>query len=128
MESFLCIFMEKCHIMFCKTSITVFLISVFCLNLVSGQKIFSCDNKYDADFKIYVVENKYDADLLVFKVENKYDAEGNKGLWFFVENKYDADKKIFFTDNKYDADLLIFFTDNKYEAGWSIRTKMYLLF
>lgn len=106
----------------------ILLIATFWFNSISAQRIFSCDNKYDADFKAFVVENKYDADLLVYKTENKYDAEGNKGLWFFVENKYDSNKKIFFEENKYDADLLIFFTDNKYDAGWRSRTKMYLLF
>jgi hypothetical protein len=98
------------------------------LSSLSAQKIYSCDNKYDADFRVFVVENKYDADLLVYKVANKYDAEGNNGLWFFEENRYDANKTIFFSEDKYDADLLIFFTDNKYDAGWRIRTKMYLLY
>lgn len=93
-----------------------------------SQKIYSCDNKYDADFKVFVVDNKYDADLLVYKLENKYDAKDNKGLWFFTESKYDADKLIFFSDSKYDADLLIFFVESKYDSGWREKQKIHLLY
>lgn len=107
--------------------IVLIMFSVFSLQVLA-QRIYSCDNKYDADFIVFVADNKYNADLLVYKVENKYDATENKGLWYFVENKYDADKKIYFTDNKYDADLLIYFVENKYSAEWRMRNKMYLLF
>lgn len=59
-----------------------------------AQKVFSCNNRYDAPIKVFVVENRYDADLLVYKVSNAYDADGNKGLWYFCANKYDAKKTI----------------------------------
>lgn len=108
-------------------SLFLILFSVLSLQAFS-QKIYSCDNKYDADFIVFVAENKYDADLLVYKVETKYDAVENKGLWFFVENKYDADKLIYFADNKYDADLRVYFVENKYSAEWRDRSKMHLLF
>ena len=36
-----------------------------------SQKIFSCESKYEADFKVFVVDSKYDADLVVFKVDSK---------------------------------------------------------
>lgn len=93
-----------------------------------AQKVYSCNNRYDADIKVFVVENRYDADLLVYKVDNAYDAEGNKGLWFFCSNKYDAKKTIWFADNKYDADLLIYFVENRYDAGWREKVKMHLLY
>jgi len=93
-----------------------------------SQKVFSCNNRYDADIKVFVVENRYDADLLVFKVSNEYDADGNKGLWYFCKNRYDAKKKIWFAENKYDADLLICFVKNKYDAGWREKEKMHLLY
>ena len=95
---------------------------------VNAQKVFSCNNRYDADIKVFVVSNRYDADLLVYKVSNMYDADGNKGLWYFCQNKYDARKKIWFAENKYDADLLIFFVENKYDAGWREKEKMHLLY
>ncbi len=95
---------------------------------VFAQKIFSCESKYEADFKVFVVDSKYEADLCVYKVQSKYEAEDNKGLWYFVESKYEADKKIYFTDSKYDADLLIYVVDSKYEAEWRERQKMHLLF
>lgn len=94
---------------------------------VHAQKIFSCENRYDADFKVYVVKNRYDADLLVYKVSNRYDVDTD-GRWYFVENRYDADKKIWFAENRYDADLLIFFVENRYDAGWRNRSKMHLVF
>ena len=94
----------------------------------SAQKIYSCDSKYEADFKVFVADSKYEADLCVYKVDSKYEAEDNKGLWFFVKSKYEADKKIYFTDSKYDADLLIYFVDSKYEAEWRERQQMHLLF
>jgi hypothetical protein len=100
---------------------------LFILKPATGQKIYSCDNCYDADFKVFVVDNRYDADLLVFKVDNQYDVN-NDGLWFFVDNRYDAKKKIYFCDNRYDADLLIFFVDNRYDAKWVKRSKMPLIF
>lgn len=109
-------------------SILIIILTGFLSERTQGQKIFSCENKYDADFIVFVTENKYDADLWVFKTESKYDAEGNKGLWYFTESKYDAEKKIYFTENKYDADLLIFFSESKYDAGWKNRAKMHLLF
>ena len=86
-----------------------------CSIKANAQKIFSCNNRYDADIKVFVVENRYDADLLVYKVKNAYDADGNKGLWFFCANRYDATKKIWFADNKYDA-------------GWREKEKMHLLY
>ena len=95
---------------------------------VSAQKVFSCNNSYDADIKVFVVENRYDADLLVHKVSNSYDADGNKGLWYFCENKYDAKKTIWFAENKYDAKLLIYFVEDKYDAGWREKAKMHLLY
>lgn len=94
---------------------------------VSAQKIFSCTNRYDADFKVFVVKNRYDADLLVFKIDNRYDTDTD-GRWFFVENRYDADKKIWFSESRYDADLLIFFVENRYDIGWKNRSKMHLIF
>ena len=103
------------------------LIAISPINL-PGQKIYSCESKYDADVKIFVVESKYDADLLVYKEESKYNADGNKGLWFFTESKYEADKKIYFTESKYDADLLIYFVESKYDAQWRERSKMYLMY
>ena len=80
-----------------------------------SQKVFSCNNRYDAD-------------LLVFKVSNAYDADGNKGLWYFCKNKYDAKKIVWFAENKYDADLLVCFVENKYDAGWREKEKMLLLY
>jgi hypothetical protein len=99
-----------------------------CFLTAAAQKIYSCNNRYDADIKAFVVDNRYDADLLVYKVRNAYDADGNKGLWYFCENKYDANKLIWFADNKYDADLLIYFVENKYDAGWREKVKMHLLY
>lgn len=93
-----------------------------------AQKIYSCNDRYDADIKVFVVGNRNDADLLVYKVEHSYEAEGNKGLWFFCQNKYDSKKNIWFADNRYDADLLIFFVENRYDAGWKDKKKMYLLY
>lgn len=99
-----------------------------CFKEAIAQKVYSCNNRYDADIKVYVVENRYDADLLVYKVKNAYDVDGNKGLWYFCENRYDAKKKIWFAENKYDADLLICFVENKYDAGWREKEKMHLLY
>ncbi len=109
------------------TSGMTLLIFVFSMPAIS-QKVFSCNNRYDADIKIFVVENRYDADLLVFKVSNAYDADGNKGLWYFCKNKYDAKKIVWFAENKYDADLLVCFVENKYDAGWREKEKMHLLY
>jgi len=97
------------------------------LNPAAGQNMYSCDDRYDADFKVFVVDNRYDADLLVFKVDDQYDVNKEGLFWFFVDNRYDAKKKIYFCDNRYDADLLIFFVDNRYDAKWVKRSKMPLL-
>ena len=95
--------------------------------IASAQKIFSCQSRYDADFKVFVVSNRYDADLLVYKVDSQYDTDTD-GRWFFVDNKYNADKKIWFSESRYDADLLIFFVENRYDIGWKNRSKMHLIF
>ena len=107
--------------------LTLFL-SLSIVQSAFAQKVFSCNNKNDADIKVFVVENRYDADLLVYKVSNAYDADGNKGLWFFCKNKYDAKKSVWFAENKYDADLLICFVQNKYDAGWRKKEKIQLLY
>jgi|GEM_PF-166026 len=93
-----------------------------------GQKIFSCDSKYDADFSVFVTDSKYDADLWVYKVQSRYDTGSNQGWWFFIDSKYDADKRIFFAGSRYDADLVVYFVESRYDAGWNKRTKMHLLF
>ena len=110
-----------------KKLLIAFLFTISVVSFVNAQKIFSCENRYDADFKVYVVKNRYDADLLVFKVSNRYDVDTD-GRWYFVENRYDADKKIWFAENRYDADLLIFIVENRYDAGWRNRSKMHLVF
>ena len=33
---------------------------------VDAQKVFSCNNRYDADIKVFVVENRYDAPICWF--------------------------------------------------------------
>lgn len=108
--------------------VCVFFCLVTSINVLSAQKVFSAQNKYDAHVKVYVVQNCYNADLLVYRVENRYEAQGNKGLWFFTQNRYDADKIIFFTENRYEADLLIFFVNNRYDAGWRNNAKKYLMY
>ena len=100
----------------------------FISSSLKAQKVYSCDNKYDADVIIFVVDSRYDADLLVYKVASRYDTGSNEGLWHFVESKYDADKKVYFTGSKYDADLLIYFVDSRYDAGWRNKERIYLLY
>jgi hypothetical protein len=53
--------------------IAAFLLYIFNNPLLS-QKIYSCENKYDAEKKIFFTDNKYDADLLICVIKNKYDA------------------------------------------------------
>jgi hypothetical protein len=96
--------------------------------LASAQKMYSCNQAYEADLKVFVVNQKYEADLCVYRAAQKYEAVDNKGLWFFTEHKYEADKKIFFANQKYEAKLLIYFVKNKYEAGWQKKEKQYLLY
>lgn len=91
---------------------------LICSTLASAQKMYSCNQAYEADLKVYVVNQKYEADLCVYRAAQKYEAVENKGFWFFTEHKYEADKKIFFANQKYEAKLLIYFVKNKYEAGW----------
>jgi len=110
-----------------KRTILFLLLILFTSLNTKAQLFFSCENRYDADFKVFIVENRYDADLLVYKVENRYDVDKD-GRWFFVENQYDADKKIWFAENRYDADLLIFFVENRYDAGWKKRSKIHLIY
>lgn len=113
----------------CRLQLILFIFSFFFItHLIKAQKIYSCDNRYDADVKLYVVDSKYDADLLVYKEDSKYNATGNEGLWYFVESRYDADKKVYFTDSKYNADLLIYFVESRYDAGWRNKERIYLLY
>ena len=110
-----------------KKYLTILGLLLLFMRPAEAQKMYSCNNSYDADFKVYVVDNRYDADLLVYKVNNRYNTS-NDGLWYFVENRYDADKKIFFAGNRYSADLLIFFVQNRYDAGWKNKSKMHLIY
>ena len=71
----------------------LFILLFACSIPANAQKVYSCNNRYDADIKIFVVENRYDAELLVFKVSNTYDADGNKGLWFFLYKQVQCHKK-----------------------------------
>ena len=45
----------------------------------SGQTVYSCDYKSDAQVKVYVTKYKSDADLVVYKTNYKSDADANKG-------------------------------------------------
>jgi hypothetical protein len=110
-----------------KKAILLSALALLTVLYADAQLIYSCRNRYDADFKVFIVENRYGADLLVYKVDNRYDVD-KAGRWFFVENQYDADKKIWFAENRYDADLLIFFVENRYDAGWKNRSKIHLLY
>jgi len=110
-----------------KKSLLLILFLLISAIYANAQLVFSCENRYDADFKVFIVENRYDADLLVYKVDNRYDVDKD-GRWFFVENRYDADKKLWFAGNRYDADLLIFFVENRYDAGWKNRSKIHLIY
>ena len=56
----------------------------------SGQTVYSCDYKSDAQVKVYVTKYKSDADLVVYKTNYKSDADANKGIWYFVKYKSDA--------------------------------------
>ena len=103
--------------------ITIFFL--FSINAFT-QKVYSCSNMYDADFKVYICSSRYQADLLVYKVKSQY-AVNDNGIWYFCNSKYDAKKKIYFVDNKWEADLLIYFVDNKYAAKWNNLNKKYLI-
>ena len=53
--------------------------------LASAQKMYSCNQAYEADLKVFVVNQKYEADLCVYRAAQKYEAVENKGFWFFTE-------------------------------------------
>ena len=42
--------------------------------LASAQKMYSCNQAYEADLKVYVVNQKYEADLCVYRAAQKYEA------------------------------------------------------
>ena len=88
----------------------------------SGQTVYSCDYKSDAQVKVFVTKYKSDADLVVYKTNYKSDADANKGIWHFVKYKSDAKKKIYFVD------LVVFFTDYKSDAGWRNNSKKHLMY
>lgn len=109
------------------------IISLYCLLCGSGgeaQKIYSVDNRYQADVKVFVVDHEYQADLVVYKTDKNYRAKKseNKGIWFFTPNVYQADKKVFFVDYEYQADLKVYFTDKEYRAGWKKNDKKPLMY
>lgn len=82
----------------------------------SAQKVYSVDNRYQADVKVTVVDLEYREDIVVYKTKQMYKvkANENKGIWFFC-------------DYKYQADLKVFFTDKEYRAGWKHNEKKHLM-
>lgn len=106
----------------------VTLLFVSFLSDASGQKVYSCQYRSDADVKVYVSEYKSDADLVVYETKYRSDAGNNSGVWYFCEYKSDADTKIFFCDYKSDADIVIYFTKYKSDAGWRKNEKKHLMY
>jgi len=96
--------------------------------LASAQKMYSCNQAYEADLKVFVVNQKYEADLCVYRAAQKYEAVDNKGLWFFTDYLNQSDKTLFFVDYANQADLKIFFVDYQNQAGWLNNSKEHLLY
>ena len=108
---------------------TIIFILTFLIPTISfSQKIYSVDYANQADIKVYVVDYENQCDLKVFKVEYSNQVDGNEGLWYFVEYPNQADKKIFFVDYENQSDLKIFFVKYRNQAGWSSKSKQYLLY